>query len=345
MENSYKEMWNQDKVVYDRLLAEYMAVSDTDIYRKTVLEAPFALLKMIYLAKRIQWYHIVPEGKKPHFSFVSVSDALATYTDIVQFKDRSAEALETATILMRKDNLAEAINAHIAQSVYLTPDLMVGRDTIPASLARECLKLLPETEKCLTEELRLDVLRDILNSFSEKQIVSLAAKGFFEKKDVEALLAHTLSNTAKRNICHLCHGFHIPAVSSKSTVLNLKGVTFKNEDGSDRQEILKELDDYIRISQEYPALKIQPYIYQPEIGASEHAARVLWGSKCLGNLPRDVAAQIHEKYSDKTLRAKVINVVGGAELPYGVKIKLDICEPVITVNVEPTAEECEKDLA
>lgn len=341
METRYEQIYKHSRENYDGMLTNYKSIVETSGYRDAVYSTPFTFLRVLYIAKRIDFYTMAEAGKKPTFEFGSIQEAFSTYNDIMNFKQIVEELLDKASIIVQADNIAEKLNNYVKLSDYLDDNLMIQRNTLVTPIAKECISVLPRATREISAELRFDLLKDMLNVFSEKQIGILAAKGVFKREDVDMLVRISVSDTAKKNIDVLCKGFGLLATPIKSVELNLKGVTFSNEDGSERQVYLKELDEYIKATGEHPALIIEPYTYQPELGEPEAAARVYWGEKCLGNLPREVASQVHEEYADKVMTASVINVVGGDSVAYGVKIALDVCEPILNNN----SIEAERDIA
>lgn len=339
MEHGYEQIYAHSRENYDGILKNYTQITDTQEYKDALYSTPFAFLRVLYLARRIDFYTVAEAGKKPIFEFNSVQEALSTYNDTMNFKEIVATLLDKASLIVQADTIAEKLNNYVTLSDYLDNNLTVERNTLVPPIARECITVLPRAVREISEELRLDMLKDMLNTFNEKQINILASKNVFKREDIDALARISVTENAKKNLGVLCKGFGLKATPIKSMELNIKGVTFANEDGSSRQEYLKELDEYIKTTGNRPVLTIEPYTYYPELRTPEAAARIYWGQKCLGNLPRDIAIQVHEEYTDKLMTASVINVVGGNDVSYGLKITFDICEPILE-NI-PTEQERE----
>jgi len=110
-------------------------------------------------------------------------------------------------------------------------------------------------------------------------------------------------------------GLPVPNVETIDT--KLKGVTFTNEDKSDRQEYLKQLKAAFKKSPQ--EITIERWEYE---GAP--AAKVFWGEKEIGAIPADLMKELAEKYGKFELTAEITKVNGGDNFNYGCEIKLHV---------------------
>lgn len=90
------------------------------------------------------------------------------------------------------------------------------------------------------------------------------------------------------------------------------GVTFDNEDGTNRQDLLKTLRGGEQIT-------IEPYQYK-----GEPAAYVKHNGRVLGNLSAELAAELDRKYKDNKITAVVTEITGGDDLTYGCNIEIKV---------------------
>lgn len=90
------------------------------------------------------------------------------------------------------------------------------------------------------------------------------------------------------------------------------GVTFDNEDGTNRQDLLKTLHGGEQIT-------IEPYQYK-----QEPAAYVKHNGRVLGNLSAELAAELDRKYRDAKVTAVVTEITGGDDLTYGCNIEIKV---------------------
>lgn len=92
------------------------------------------------------------------------------------------------------------------------------------------------------------------------------------------------------------------------------GVTYENDDGSSRQEILSRTD-------RCDPLFIDYFEY---CGSPAYSVNNLDG-ETIGNLPKELSAEIYEKYPDASLDARVVDILGGDDgLKYGCLIHIDV---------------------
>lgn len=91
------------------------------------------------------------------------------------------------------------------------------------------------------------------------------------------------------------------------------GVTFDNEDGENRQDILSRMDGSEEIT-------VEKYTYN-----GEPAAYVKWGNKILGNLSAELAKDLARKYPKARYAAEILDISGGGvSQTRGCNIELDV---------------------
>lgn len=92
------------------------------------------------------------------------------------------------------------------------------------------------------------------------------------------------------------------------------GVTFENEDGENRQDILGRMSGDEEI-------EIEKYTYK-----GKPAAYVKWGNKILGNLSAELAEDLARKYPNARYTAEILEISGGGVQTFGCNIEIDIVE-------------------
>ena len=92
----------------------------------------------------------------------------------------------------------------------------------------------------------------------------------------------------------------------------LVGVTYDNEDGENRQDILSSMTGNEEI-------EVEKYIFN-----GEPAAYVKCGNKVLGNLAAELAKDLAGKYPDARYTAEILEISGGGVLTFGCNIELNI---------------------
>lgn len=125
-------------------------------------------------------------------------------------------------------------------------------------------------------------------------IVIATIFGFLAFKD-KAAAGRTTGQTAQGGTTMSASGS-----SLKETIrTKLTGVTFDNEDGENRQDILSRMDGS-------EAITVEKYTYN-----GEPAAYVKWGSKVLGNLSAELAKDLYNKYPKAVYEAQILDITGG----------------------------------
>lgn len=92
----------------------------------------------------------------------------------------------------------------------------------------------------------------------------------------------------------------------------LVGVTYDNEDGENRQDILSSMTGNEEI-------EVEKYIFN-----GEPAAYVKCGNKVLGNLAAELAKDLAGKYPDARYTAEILEISGGGVHTFGCNIELNI---------------------
>ena len=150
------------------------------------------------------------------------------------------------------------------------------------------------------------------------------------------------ANSYKEKLDAICKALGRSSLYTADYDLSLKGVTFANDDGTSRQQILANLAEYVRSHPGEPvSLDVVPYTFTPEIGDPEPAMRVEWEGKTLGNLAKGVAIECAETLVRPVYSADLCDITGGFEGgSYGCKIRLHIeAEERKARTVEPERAE------
>lgn len=121
-----------------------------------------------------------------------------------------------------------------------------------------------------------------------------------------------------------------PAAASGSRVLDtirtkVVGVTFNNEDGENRQDILSKMSGSEDIT-------VEKYTYN-----GEPAAYVKWGDKVIGNLSAELAGDLARKYPKARYTAEILEISGGVQT-FGCNIELDVIEDATPSVSQHTGE-------
>lgn len=118
----------------------------------------------------------------------------------------------------------------------------------------------------------------------------------------------------------------------ETRVVPVVGVTFDNDDGSNRQDIIEELDNLYGEDIDLVDVRLDQYLYQ-----GDPAYHVILDGKIVGNLKKELAKEIHHIETEKNYYVWVdsARIVGGGDddfdgdrkLKYGIRLKICIASP------------------
>lgn len=324
---SYKEKYEEAMKNYQRMRGEYEDRIQSERYAKIELTRPFDFLRAKQLCETLKLYKDL--GKKPMMSFGSPDEVALLYRNMLFFKRNTAYVdalMEDVSYVAEIKSRADDINSFVNENPYLGNALCVKTNQEITSLAEQCLEMLPEYSSLMTKAFRYNLLESAVASLSIEGLKELCNKKVFAKNDMDSISMISDIPGYNEKIRELCAylGHSEPVLATFD--IKLKGVTFPNADGSSRQENLKALDNYVKAhAGEVVSLTAERYIYTPPIGAPEPACRIIWNGREIGNLPADVAKDLHERYENANTSAVLDKIIGGGEgMSYGCNIKLSV---------------------
>lgn len=321
---------------YNSLKAQYDEMVQSSKYQEAVGTLPFELLSAKQVCETMSLFANL--DTKPKILFSSVEEAEVLYSNIRDFKKKLDELLDAASYITEVDTLTDKINHLIDNAPYLPRNLKLCNNKYLAQIAADCLQELPKYPKLASYEFLYNFVESCLYSFNKEQLQTLVSKQIIKDNTIDKI---ALNGTEKyeENLQYLCFLTGHKEIITDSFLLKLKGVKFKNDDGTERQEILKEMKQAV-LKGENINLRVEKYVYQPDIGKAEPAVRVLWNDKCIGLLPAPVAAEIEEKHENSQLKAEFQSIGGGGDVLYGCEIKLNLVAPKLAKDY--STEEMEK---
>lgn len=112
----------------------------------------------------------------------------------------------------------------------------------------------------------------------------------------------------------------------RNITVRVVGVSYQNNDGTNRQEILSGLSVGETMLLDYFEYENEP----------AYAVTDALGNQ-IGNLPKDLSADIYQKYRDCYFSVQIDNITGGVDgLKYGCIISIDIYDTVPDVVKQDT---------
>jgi hypothetical protein len=324
---SYQEQYDYNMRIYQKMLDGYEKAVSSPRYCEILSTMPFEFLNAKHLCDTLALYRKL--DKKPRMYFYSVDEAVVLYRNLISFKSRSAKLLEDASYIAEVKHLADCLNSFVHESQYLGDTLCVSDNEEVFAIAESCLKEIPQYSSMLTKVFRYNYIESAISCLNTGDLEIMVSKKIIKAQDLDSIALTGQTKEYEEKIAFLCEILNHPQPTVATYNLKLKGVTFPNEDGSSRQENLKELQAYQESHpEEEIKLTAESYTYQPKIGAPEPAIKISWNGKCIGNVAKDVAAEVEERYTHPQCFAILDRLTGGKEnMSYGCNIKFSIIAP------------------
>ena len=139
---------------------------------------------------------------------------------------------------------------------------------------------------------------------TKKKVILVAAAALFAVSGLTALPSGNITGGVGCIVVAAVNRTPAPAAASGGRVLDtirtkVVGVTFNNEDGENRQDILSRMSGSEDIT-------VEKYTYN-----GEPAAYVKWGDKVIGNLSAELAGDLARKYPKARYTAEILEISGG----------------------------------
>ena len=211
------------------------------------------------------------------------------------------------------------------------------------TLAKICRELNASADEIL--ELKSKRKRGL--TMTKKKVILLAAAALFAVSGLTALPSGNITGgVGCIVVAAVCAYFGLkkksagkengnrtpaPAAASGGRILDtirtkVVGVTFNNEDGENRQDILSRMSGSEDIT-------VEKYTYN-----GEPAAYVKWGDKVIGNLSAELARDLARKYPKARYTAEILEISGGGVQTFGCNIELDVIEDATPSVSQHTGE-------
>lgn len=323
--NKYSEKHSALVLQYQEMLAKYDEMIQSEKYHDALVKLPFEFLNAKHMCENLSLYNSMEVKPMMHFSFYE--DAFSFYKHMVALNTSSAELLSDAAYVVDIHEQAKAINTLVDSTEYLPSSLKICNDTEIYNLSKEVMEVLPGYPELLTKKMRYNFIESAIQCLNINELIELAKRKIITISDLDNITIAMDEGGYTQKYSKLCTALgHSDVVQLQYSGVKLKGVTYKNEDGTDRQENLKELATYMDThAGEIIQLNVVPYIYRPEIDEEEPAVKIMWGKKELGNLGKDVVQGVISKCSNPQYTAYIECVTGrGEQMNLGCNIQLGI---------------------
>lgn len=335
---NYKESLQESLNRYEELKKKYDEMIGDKIFDYIRTTLPFRFLKARYIIETLALY----QELNTRITCKTGEEAVTQYNDICKFKNEKDELLDHAAYMQEVIQLKNEINALVNDNPYLSANMSLPSFGRLERIIQDCLKEIPRYKELMTIAFRTNFIESCLESLNENDIALLLEKKVIKPKDLDTI---NLSGSEKyqHNIQYLCEITGHTEICIKSIQTKVKGTTFKNDDGTSRQDILKEMDAYMKKEKKSPELKAVAYTYTPENGTPEPAVKIMWQDKTIGGIAKDIVKDISNSYLNPHFAVELKKINGGQDgLNYGCDIELKIYSSDM---LKSNTEEREEDVA
>ena len=333
----YKELQKKAMDDYNLLKKEYDEITENQSYMDACEEMPFAFLEAKQKAEVLKLYKDKYDKDDAPFKFKRADEAIIFLRSIVDLKKSSEDILENASIIVRAGEIADKINKHVDDSPFLPDTLKIEENVFLMDLACDCLKVIPEYPSLLTKDFKTSYVQSCLENLSENSIRKVIECKYISVKDLDNIKLHGSENYEK-NIKVLQEVFGIDTIPEEQHTIRLAGTSKNNEDGTSRQEILKEMSTKGNVP-----LRCEKGIFKPEVGKELKSVAVIAKNedKTLGYVPQAVVDQMYEKYENPQFDADNLKVIGGGSVNYGAEVNLKVIAKELNKTEEKKTEDNE----
>lgn len=319
------------------------------------------------LAKRLKYMDelMVNKTGDPHIKFFSVSEAMVwkdTAARAVDNKYRQ-QLLNTAVYIRNVIIAIDDYNNFVKNNPILAPKnvaeyALEDKDRLK-DVEEDALELISVMRSIVTApNIEKNYIESCVTSFNEEQLKELIDNKYIapqvslmtdktnpvkEKRMSMVPVFHGLVDLKNDNIPgynekmdFVCKQFDITPLTEEYDQ-RLKGVTQKNEDGSSRQQNIRDLAEEAKKGTKI-VLRAEHFFYTPEGGQPENAVKVFWGDKELGVIDKGTIQNAYAKFENPQFTATLTEVTGGGvkndgtPLSYGLKLKFGIAASQYTKN-------------
>ena len=350
---NYKENLQTSLDQYEKLKQEFNQLIFTDEFDYIQSTLPFSFLKAKYLIDILTLHQETPAL----ITFKSGQDAANLYHDIISFKTENESLLNHASFMESVIAKKEEINELVHDNPYLTSAMSIPSFGTIESIVKSCLQQLPDYNKLLNKKFRMHFIESCIACLPSAELIVLLKEKIILNRDLEQLdMDNTIANSRyaqsyEKNLQYLRELTGHTALCIDKMETKLVGTTFLNDDGSSRQEYLKELQAYTKNINKPITLTAKRGIFVNRLGQEEQSISVYWNDKCLGFIAKNLVAEIESKYSDYSPQVILHSIVGGGELhnqsskcSFGAEISLRVYSKQQTkaAEVEKSPELTEK---
>lgn len=334
--SKYSEVYKKDMEAYKEALSEYEQIVNSDRYKEVSDTMPFDFLLANQRVETLKMFHSVGAASKFHFN--RADDAISFMLGFTDLRKNMDALLEDAAYIASAEAKAVEINRLVESSMYLPSNLKLPVGSFVATKAAECLKVLPTYPELLSRSFKKAYVESCIECLSISGLQKLVQAKLVSVKDIEVVRASG-SKEYKEKVSALREMFGKPPVYYEKHQIKVVGTTFKNDDGSSRQEVLKRME---KAAQEGSVeLTAKGGKWNPSPGVEKNKIDIAWNGQGVGFVPQGTVDAMYGKYVEPEFEATFKEVTGGGDVYYGCDIELGVLAKEV---IESKEESTDKDM-
>jgi superfamily II helicase len=325
----YKNEYEKSMETYKKLMTEYETIVNSEQYKEVCDTMPFDFLNAKQKVDTLKMFDEI--GAKGKLHFKRAEDAISFMYGFVDVKNGMDDLLNGASYIVSAEDKAKQINHLVENNPYLPSNLKMPVGCYIHGVARECLKVLPSYPLLLKQGFKTLYVESCIDCLTLSRLKKLVESKMITKKDIGIVKASG-SDEYKNKVNALREMFGLEHLFYEKHDINLVGTTFKNDDGSSRQDILADMKDVENIE-----LTTQKGKFQKAPGVEKDSVAVQWEGKTIGFVPQGTVDAMIEKYNNPEYDAKFQKIVGGGAVSYGCEVELGIIAKELALQKEEEA--------
>lgn len=312
----YNEEYGKNMELYKKLMEEYTEITTSEKYKEVCDTMPFDFLNANQKTETLKMFQEV--GEKIKFNFKRADDAISFMYGFIDVRKGMDAILDGASYVASAEKKALEINELVEKSPYLPSNLKISTDNFIFGVARECLKVLPAYPSLMNMTFKKAFVENCVECLSIAGLQKLVDAKMIGKGDISIVKASG-SKEYKEKMNALREMFGNAPLYYEKHNIKVVGTSFKNDDGTERQELLKKLK-----SSSNQELFAENGVWSPSPGVEKNKVEIKWDSNVIGFVPQGTVDEMFDKYDKPEFEATFKEITGGGDVSYGCNIELGV---------------------
>ena len=321
---NYLQQKQDSLSTYQKMLKkyeEYILSPDYDHIKSVTI---FDIIDCERCADILQVFKDIDDGSIPKLNITKASEAKELFLNIIKFNKVVNSLLDNVAYLNEIITLKEDINKLVKDDPYLPESLELPSLGKIEKITKNALKELPEYQKNMTKSFKNKFIESLIYTLPKDELNILISDRIIKPNDLDNIKI-TYNQTYAEKVEYLCDILGHTPMNIMTFDIKIKGTTFKNEDGTSRQEYLKALEKTMKeIGPQ--TLYAKETTYKPEMGREEPAVKIIWNDKCLGFVDKILIKDLKDKYNNLSFSVSDVQV-NHKDDTYGCSIKFIAASP------------------